>query len=253
MVFLRQFVVWAVFVIFLSGFIVKRDFRQDQKKFPRVREAYNEKEGELKELCKKANGELSGQDIFIRAFKEEEELEVWVRRKDQKKFTVLKTYSICRKSGNPGPKRQQGDRQVPEGYYYIDRFNPSSSFHLSLGINYPNQADRNRERGDLGGDVFLHGSCVTIGCIPLTDDKIKELYVLAVEAKTAGQSRIPVHIFPCRFNGKYFQKLKDNHGKKNPSLLTFWENLKTGYDFFENNRNLPVISVNAIGEYVYNE
>src|SRR5690606_11025729 len=103
--------------------------------------------------------------------------------KNGEKFTLVKTYPVCSSSGLPGPKRKKGDRQTPEGFYHIDRFNPQSAFHLSLGINYPNSSDKILGHSDPGGDIFIHGSCVTIGCVPLTDDLIKEVYVLAVEAK----------------------------------------------------------------------
>lgn len=106
-------------------------------------------------------------------------------------FRLIKDYQICSLSGELGPKRQQGDLQVPEGFYWIDRFNPASNFYLSLGINYPNQFDRILGKsGELGGDIFIHGGCVTIGCIPITDDKIKELYLIAVEAKSNGQDGV---------------------------------------------------------------
>lgn len=140
---------------------------------------------------------------------------------------------------------------MPEGFYYIDRFNPQSHFYLSLGINYPNAADRIRI-GQVrpGGDIFIHGACVTVGCLPLTDDKIKELYLMAVEAKSRGQSRIPVHIFPSRLSVHGWEKLKQTY-HHDASLLQFWENLKTGYDWFEVHKQLPVIQVSSQGHYQF--
>jgi murein L,D-transpeptidase YafK len=100
-------------------------------------------------------------------------------------FLHIKTYTVCATSGLIGPKRMQGDLQIPEGFYYIDRFNPYSNFYLSLGINYPNTSDRILgDKNNLGGDIFIHGDCVTIGCLPITDSEIKELYIFCVEAKT---------------------------------------------------------------------
>jgi murein L,D-transpeptidase YafK len=162
----------------------------------------------------------------------------------------LKEYPFCNSSGALGPKRRQGDGQIPEGFYHIDRFNPLSNFHLSLGINYPNQADRIRGgSGDLGGDIFIHGGCVTIGCVPITDELIKEVYLIAVEAKTAGQGRIPVHIFPARMGAKGMRQL-EGAASGNQELLDFWRNLKSGYDSFEQNRRLPSVTVDRQGRYV---
>ena len=153
-----------------------------------------------------------------------------------------------------GPKRRRGDGQIPEGFYFIDRFNPLSNFYLSLGLNYPNAADRLREKAtpgiSLGTDIFIHGDCVTIGCIPLTDDKIKEVYVLAVEARTAGQTQIPVHIFPSRMGAARMNTLhKGFAGQKD--LLAFWENMKPGYDAFESTHQLPTVTVGPQGAYLF--
>ncbi len=94
-----------------------------------------------------------------------------------------------------------GDYQVPEGFYYINEFNPRSLYHLSLGLNYPNASDRMLcDMSQPGGDIYIHGSCVTTGCIPITDGQIEELYVLAAHAKDMGQDFIPVHIFPVNFS-----------------------------------------------------
>src|SRR5690606_7945323 len=136
------------------------------------------------------------------------------------------SYPICARSGILGPKEKQGDGQVPEGFYYINRFNPVSNFHLSLGINYPNEADSRRNpKGNLGGDIFIHGSCVTIGCLPLTDNLIKEVYLLSIHAYANGQTKIPVYIFPFRMTDDqmmtYISQYSDN-----PSLVNFWKNLK---------------------------
>ena len=97
----------------------------------------------------------------------------------------------------------------------------------------------------------MHGNCVTIGCIPITDDKIMELYVLAVQAKNSGQHKINVHIFPSRMNEKNYLILKQKHSTKT-DLLKFWENLKSGYDFFENGKKLPTIKINNKGIYSFN-
>ena len=189
--------------------------------------------------------------MYFRAFKKEGVLEVWVKGWDGR-FKKFDDYTSCASSGDLGPKRRQGDEQVPEGFYHISRFNPQSNYYLSLGINYPNQADRiNNPNVNRGGSIYIHGSCKTIGCIPLTNEGIKEVYLLAVKAKNSGQGKIPVHIFPFKFNNiLYAQKELDKRSYNYP-LLQFWENLRQGYDHFENYKTIPKVSINSNGKYAF--
>ena len=227
------------------------NFKTQQQKFPRVKTAYTDKETTLKELFSSKGIALSSARIFIRAFKKEKELEVWANSSAKGKYTLIKTYEICASSGGLGPKRKQSDGQVPEGFYEIDRFNPSSNFYLSLGVSYPNASDRILgEKGNLGGDIFIHGNCVTIGCMPLTDDKIKEVYLMAVEAKASGQEKIPVHIFPCRMNEMNMNVI-ENEFKDDHKQISFWKNIQKGFEAFETNKELPEISVGKSGEYLF--
>lgn len=207
-------------------------FKEQQLKFDRVKSAYEEKEAVVKDLLK-SRGINSQYKLFIRAFKKEEELEVWITQSDS--YQLLTTYDFCTSSGKLGPKRKEGDLQIPEGVYHINHFNPFSTFHLSLGINYPNASDRIlSDKNHPGGAIYIHGNCVSIGCIPITDDKIKELYVLAVESKNGGQTNIPVHIFPSR---------------EIEETTPFWSNLKTVYQDFEKDKKLRPISVDKTGAY----
>ncbi|MGV3539444.1 MAG: L,D-transpeptidase family protein [Rufibacter sp.] len=225
-------------------------FKATQLKFDRVQTAYQEKQPYLEKLLAQKQLTAQGLQLYLRAFKLEKTLEVWARNNASQPFKLLISYPFCSVSGVLGPKRKEGDGQIPEGFYTIDRFNPQSNFYLSLGINYPNAADKALTRGNkLGGDIFLHGDCVTVGCIPLTDDKIKELYVLAVEAYQEGQTQIPVHIFPCRFNSPTYANLQKQYAKQ-PSLLKFWKNLQGGYAYFEQKKTVPAVVVSTAGEYV---
>ncbi len=224
-------------------------FKVSQLRQKRVQIAYRDKERLLQQLLTDKGIASFRIELFIRAFKREKVLEVWVKEKKQPQFTLLKQYAFCASSGVLGPKNQQGDGQIPEGFYQIDRFNPSSNFYLSLGINYPNRADRRREKRNLSGDIFLHGDCVTIGCIPLTNDKIKEVFLLAVEAKSNGQASIPVHIFPARLDETGWKKLREEYLSE-PELVPFWQNLKTGYDVFDKSKELPPITIDAKGGYL---
>jgi murein L,D-transpeptidase YafK len=145
-----------------------------------------------------------------------------------------------------GPKRKEGDLQIPEGIYYVNHFNPLSNFFLSLGINYPNSSDKLfADKEHPGGSIYIHGNCVTIGCIPITDDKIKELYVLAVEARSSGQDKIPVHIFPARLDAGQLEKL----GRNYPEHLLFWKNLQEIYKDFETTHQLRKVTVDSGGVY----
>ena len=134
--------------------------------------------------------------MYVRVFKQERGLELWVRPVSGDRFALLRTYPICALAGVLGPKRIQGDRQVPEGFYTIDLFNPESSYHLSLRINYPNQRDRaaSPRKHGLGGDIFIHGGCKSDGCIAINDQAIQELYWIAVIAGLGPEGNPRAHL-----------------------------------------------------------
>jgi murein L,D-transpeptidase YafK len=185
-------------------------------------------------------------EIFLRAFKHDAQLEVWARE-DAGAFRLWHTYPVLTPSGGPGPKRRAGDRQVPEGFYRIDRFNPESRFHLSLGLDYPNAADRIlSDRANPGGDIFIHGKDVTIGCLPLGDAAIEELYLLALDTRQRGQRTIPVHIFPARMAGENWETFR---ASQSAALGEFWKELQPAFDTFERTRRVPAITVDRAGRY----
>jgi murein L,D-transpeptidase YafK len=225
-------------------------FRDQQWKFPRVRTAATEKDEALKRLLASHRLSYPPKAILLRAFKKEGELELWGERADGT-YVFVKKYSICATSGILGPKRRFGDEQVPEGFYELDWFNPQSNFYLSLHVSYPNAADRLLgSKQNLGGDIFLHGNCVTIGCIPITDDGIKELYWLAVLARNSGQMHIPIEIFPARLTAPGLDQLASAH-RNQIDLVSFWTNLKEGFDFFEKYHQPPVVRVDGGGRYAF--
>ena len=202
-------------------------------------------------MLRKKNINPDNFSMLIRIFKQERKLELWAKSFSDLQFQLIHTYDICASSGMLGPKRKEGDGQVPEGFYYIEKFNPASAFYLSLGINYPNQSDRILGvKKNLGGDIFIHGNCITIGCIPMTNDKIKEIYLLAVEAKSNGQNRIPVYIFPGIMNEEGMQLLTEKANGDN-TLISFWKNLKQGYDLFEEKKLALAVKVDNMGEYIF--
>lgn len=240
-----------IVLLLFTGEIVAQEYKEEQLRYGRVRQAYEEKGSLVQTLLRVNELDTAGLQIYIRAFKQEQLMEIWGKDSVHETYVLLKEYHICRVSGKAGPKRRQGDKQIPEGCYHIDRLNPWSNFHLSLGINYPNASDRVlSDKQHPGGEIFIHGSCVTIGCIPMTDDRIKEIYVLAVEAKDKGQNQIPVHIFPCKMEGDAYALLSEQHAGDD-KIITFWANLEEAYLYFEGNRLLPEFTVDQEGRYCF--
>jgi murein L,D-transpeptidase YafK len=229
--------------------LFESDFAAYQLQFDRVRKARIDTRFGIKKLFREQGITYPAAEVFMRIFKREKLLELWVREPEADSFRLLKTYPVCALTGELGPKRSQGDRQTPEGFYEIDFFNPQSEYHLSLHVNYPNRSDQLLGRaGRLGGDIFIHGGCLTEGCLAVTDDAIKEIYWIAVEARAGGQRRIPVHIFPARLNAEEMNRLASVFAEE-PEMLRFWTNLKPGYDYFEQTKKVPAIRVNDRGAY----
>jgi murein L,D-transpeptidase YafK len=236
-------------VIIFMSILPQSSFRESQRQHKRVDAAYVEKEAVVKRYFAEKNLSDKTFELFLRAFKKEKKLEVWVKPKDHAKFVLLHTYEFCSTSGVAGPKRKEGDLQIPEGVYYINHFNPVSDFHLSLGINYPNESDKIlSDKKKPGSAIYIHGNCVTVGCIPITDDKIKELYILSVEARNSGQQKIPVHIFPTKLTDSGLLNLC-NEIDASPTLRDFWKNLQLIFNDFEKSHNLKAVRVNSNGEY----
>lgn len=240
--------------------------KQEQLRFPRVRAAYDSRLDVAKRLFEAKQLSWPPPPVFWRAFKQDKSLELWALNRETGKYVLVKEYEVCRLSGTMGPKRREGDYQIPEGFYEFTEFNPASSYHLSLRINYPNSSDRILgDRKKLGGDIFVHGDCVTIGCLPMTDEQIDEIYLITLEARGAGQAHIPIHVFPTRLAGPSWEKLLEEAGsfslwhvaqrirgarpRSAEELRTFWKNLKVGYDYFEASKTLPKISVGEDGRY----
>lgn len=218
---------------------------------PRVLDARSSKDAILQREFEKRCLNYPPQEVFFRGFKKEGIIELWVKGNNGE-FVKFKEYPICYSSGSLGPKRKQGDLQVPEGFYYISEFNPVSSYFLSMKISYPNQSDRIYGGGyALGGDIYIHGDCVTEGCLPMTNDKIKELYWLSLQAFNNGQTQVPIHIFPYKFNNTKNDQLETAKHSRMPSLLSFWDNLRSGYAYFEQTHRLPNVSVNGDGSYSF--
>lgn len=237
---------WVSVVFLFFAADGRAGFKAAQLRSPRVRAAYANKEAEVKRMFAAAKIAYPPKALFLRAFKREKVLELWASGGG--KFARVKDYAVCASSGRLGPKRREGDWQVPEGFYTVSEWNPVSQFHLSLRVNYPNASDRILgKKGAPGSDIFVHGACVTVGCLPLTDPYIEELYVIATDVRDAG-GKLDIHIFPTALDETgmlYLRKIFSS----NEALLKFWENLRPGYLYFERERTLPPIKVAADGKY----
>lgn len=186
-----------------------------------------------------ATGLRLGDPVFIRIFKQERILELWLREPNKKTYRLLKTWPVTAVSGTLGPKLAEGDLQAPEGFYSVPRsaLNPQSSFHLSFNLGFPNSYDR--AHGRTGTFLMVHGSNLSAGCFAMTDPVIEEIYTLCAAALDNGQSAFPVHIFPFRMTPERLTAAADH------PALDFWRNLQQGYDAFQSTRIPPRIRLEA--------
>ncbi len=185
-----------------------------------------------------------GSPVFIRIFKEEAALEVWL--KDGQAYRKLHSYPICKFSGFLGPKLKEGDRQAPEGFYSVTakQLNPGSRHYKAFNLGFPNEYDR--AHGRTGSALMVHGGCTSIGCYAMTDLGVAEIYRLVERALKNGQKRVPVHVFPFRMT------LANMDAKAVGPWRPYWENLKEGHDLFEASRVPPQVGVCG-KRYAFNE
>lgn len=243
------FFLWSA-VAFGQGMQVS--FIDFQRNFTRPSMAMQLKLDTLQKQFAAKGLQWPARNVYIRSFKYDSQLEVWVSNSRKEPYKLFKTYKVCALAGSLGPKRMAGDFQVPEGFYYINEFNPNSNYYLSLGLNYPNVSDKIlADPTRPGGDIYIHGSCVTVGCIPVTDQQIDEIYLLAAFAKNAGEDFIPVHIFPIRYNNPKSVDYLATLTKTDEKLKLFASKLEAVYDHFEITHQLPVIMVDNQGDYQY--
>ncbi len=198
---------------------------------------------------KQASLEYPPKSIVIEVFKYPRVIHIYAFNQNKNRYDSVWSYPICIISGNFGPKRKQGDLQVPEGFYHINVFNPHSRFKKSLGINYPNASDRILGvKNNLGGNIFIHGSCASIGCISIYDDQIYELYFLASLVHNT-QDKIPVLIFPWTMTDWAITNISKNLPANDKWLIDFWLNLKIIYDAWTSTKKIPLVRVDRNGKY----
>ncbi|NNC94343.1 MAG: hypothetical protein HKN92_02195 [Chitinophagales bacterium] len=228
----------------IPSILKEQTLLESQLQYEKVEEAFKKFDKSWEEICAERNLVYPPDNLFVRVFKREKIVEVWGSGGDDS-FVLLKDFPICALSGDLGPKRMEGDKQVPEGVYNVELFNPVSKYHLSVKINYPNKSDKILgHRIYPGSNIFFHGGCKTIGCIPLTDELIKEFYTLALKSYS-NNGKLPVHIFPFKMDGEEYEKACEEmqNNKK------FWSEIQPIYQFFETKKALPIVSIDNGGSY----
>jgi murein L,D-transpeptidase YafK len=239
-------------LLFVCSGLPSNTFREKQMNFTRVREAYNDK-GKI--VYKNLAGHSISRDslrIYLRAFKTEKIIELWAKNRTDSAFILIREFPICDLSGSVGPKRRYRDLQVPEGFYKISDLNPFSKYYLSMEINYPNASDSIRGiRGHLGNHIFIHGSCISSGCLAITNERIKELFVYCIEAYNSGQQEIGITIFPARLTEANYSGLIANFSK-DKDKISLWANLRKSYDLFNQTRVQPTVKFLPDGTHQVN-
>ena len=192
----------------------------------------------------KAQGVALGAPVFLRIFKLESELEIWMQKDGR--YRKFATYPICLWSGRVGPKLREGDRQAPEGFYAVtkEELNPNSRWHRSFSLGFPNAFDR--AQGRTGSFIMVHGGCQSVGCFAMTNDVVDEIWQLVTAALDQGQPAFNVQVFPFRMTEKNLA------ARKGDKWSPFWADLKKGYDAFERTHLPPMVSV-CEGRYVIAE
>ncbi len=246
--------IFALACLFTLAQVASASFVDEQLQFARVRQAKQNVDQALQQALKEQGFAYPPKEILFRVLKRDKRFEVWADKAGR--LELARAHPICASSGRLGPKVKSGDGQVPEGLYAISQWNPNSNFHVSLRVDYPNAVDRARSSaifgrapkpGELGGDIYVHGDCVTIGCVPLTDPIAEEVYWFAVLARQAGQARIPIHIFPTRLEPGSVDQLLEN--APDPHTRTLWQDLAPIYQRFEAEHRVPEVETRA-GRYL---
>lgn len=237
-----KFYLLLLSIIFLDAGLPDDSFREKEMNFTRVREAYNDKGKTVFKNLEAHNISRDSIRIYLRAFKTEKVIEIWAKNISDSVFIPIKELPICDISGSVGPKRRYRDLQVPEGFYKISELNPYSKYYLSMQVNYPNASDSIRGvRGRLGNFIFIHGSCISSGCLAITNERIKELFVYCIEALNSGQPEIGITIYPARMTEKNYAGLTSVYNKDRDKI-SLWADLKVSYDLFNLTRKQPIVN-----------
>ncbi len=206
----------------------------------RVSDARARRGEDVAALLKNVGLSVKPTEVYLRVFKKERQVELWAGPKGRP-LTLVKTYTICAASGELGPKRVEGDLQVPEGFYEVPEFNSTSSYHLSMKVSYPNASDRIRSnKSKPGGLIYMHGDCVSIGCIAIEDAQIEEVYLISLDAKARR-----IDIYPTRLTAQAMRELAVD------PMSTFWQELEPAYTKFEKTKRPAAFQVDPkTGAYI---
>ena len=220
----------AVAVTLIVGFIINNAHANTRLNEVKSRITSNL----VSELAK--GGLKLGDDVYLRAYKADRELEVWMKPEGKNNYKLFKTYKIAGGSGVLGPKLAEGDRQMPEGFYTIvpSALNPNSRYHLSFNIGYPNSYDRYHKR--TGSFIMVHGSNVSIGCYAMTDPVIEVIYLLVEADLKKGDKKVPFHSYPFRYKRNWETKVQGNQ------WIPFWKHLETAHQAFDKTKVPPQVS-----------
>lgn len=208
----------------------------------RVAHAKSNKGAVVQKLFDEAGVTMPPHELLFRIFKKEAEFEVWAGDKG-KPLKLIATYGICAASGELGPKRREGDLQVPEGYYKVGYYHPMSSYYLSAQVNYPNASDKVRGGPSPGSDILIHGRCASIGCVSMTDERVEEIYLMGWAAFMNGRPT-NIHLFPARDFGPLYAD------PKYAAHHDFWREIEPGKLAFERTKLIPEVTIQKDGHYV---
>jgi hypothetical protein len=209
----------------------------------RIAEAEAAKLSVVKGLFAAAHVTFPPAQMLLRAFKKEKRVELWAASRAGGAMAHVTTYEICRASGELGPKRQEGDWQVPEGFYTLGDYTPATGYYLAMLVSYPNLSDRILgDKQHPGNEIMIHGRCASVGCLAMSDERIQEIWVAAAALRNAG-GVVHLHIFPSRDMAGLVRNAPDD------ATRAFWANLAEGLDFFAAQRRQPVVRVDAEGRY----
>ncbi len=235
------FVVAAASVFFFSRDAREIARTEIARRVPALRSVVNVVREPIAKRMQK-QGFALGQPVLIRIFKEESQLEIWVKRADV--FELFQTHEICKWSGALGPKLQEGDGQSPEGFYFAStkQLLPTSKYHRAINTGYPNAFDQTL--GRTGSVLMIHGSCVSIGCYAMTDPGIDDIYTMVEAALIEGQGSVPLHLFP-------FRMTKENLACHAASQwIDYWNNLAEGDALFARSKMSPKVFT-CDGRYIF--
>ena len=247
-----RYLIFIFSFFFLTSGTPPSTFLEKQLNFTRVREAYTNKEKAVTKTLTDHGISRENMQLYLRAFKTEKKIEVWAKNTCDSVFTLVKEFPICEISGTIGPKRCSRDLQVPEGFYRINELNPYSKYYLSMRINYPNASDSIRgNRAHLGNLIYIHGNCESSGCIAITDEKIKELFIYCIEAYNSGQKDINITIFPTQLTDTNYERLAKGYSK-NKDKISLWADLKKSYDLFNRKKVPPTVKFLPDGTHEVN-